>query len=243
MVKITKKQYFDALLAVFFLVAVATLFVPKTWYRFGWNYTIGRFFQYSDAGRLEQFGKGAMMRLGLKEPPTAVRLLVLKEEKLIEVYGKFNSDARWRFLKQYPVIAASGGPGPKLREGDRQVPEGIYAIDSLHPNSAFYLALRVAYPSPEDISMARRDNRPEDSLGGNIMIHGKGGSVGCVALDDKDMEEVFTLAAHCGPAAIELLVAPYDFRSRPLPQTDTSNPTWLPERYKVLHVRMQETTR
>ena len=71
-------------------------------------------------------------------------------------------------LARYPIRAASGALGPKLREGDRQVPEGVYDIESLNPNSRFHVALRVGYPNAFDRQMAGREGRT--ALGGDIMI-------------------------------------------------------------------------
>lgn len=73
-------------------------------------------------------------------------------------------------IKSYPILAASGSIGPKLRESDMQVPEGVYQIESLNPNSQFHLSLRVNYPNEFDREQARIDGRAQ--LGGDIMIHG-----------------------------------------------------------------------
>src|SRR5690606_33287906 len=102
----------------------------------------------------------------------------------------------WVAVHQYPVLAASGQAGPKLREGDRQVPEGFYAIESLHPNSRFHLALRVNYPNQSDRQRAAEDGRT--NLGGDIMIHGSNASVGCLAMGDPAAEDLFVLVADVG---------------------------------------------
>src|SRR5436190_607476 len=77
----------------------------------------------------------------------------------------------WRFVREYPVMAASGGRGPKLREGDGQVPEGMYTIDWLNPNSSYHLSMHVDYPNAFDRAHAADDGRT--ALGGAIMIHGR----------------------------------------------------------------------
>jgi murein L,D-transpeptidase YafK len=71
---------------------------------------------------------------------------------------------------------ASGKAGPKLREGDGQVPEGIYRIDGLNPNSSYHLSLKLNYPNDFDLEQARTEGRTE--LGGDIFIHGKAVSIG-----------------------------------------------------------------
>ncbi len=182
----------------------------------------------------------ALKRLGLTETPAALRFIALKEEKVLEMYGKFGPDAEWKLLASYPVLAASGVAGPKLKEGDRQVPEGIYVIEYLHPNSHFYLALKVKYPSEEDIAMARGEGRDTGNLGSDIMIHGKGGSIGCIVVENDAIEEIFALTALATPQNTELLIAPYDFRTKPLPENYDNMPAWLPERYRQLQARMLE---
>src|SRR5690606_286785 len=106
------------------------------------------------------------------------------------------------------ILAASGGPGPKLEEGDRQVPEGIYRIASLNPNSAFHLSLALDYPNTFDRKMAQPDRR--NRLGGDIMIHGNSVSTGCIAVGDSAIEELFTLVAQVGRPRVRVIVAPYD---------------------------------
>ena len=116
--------------------------------------------------RVAEIGPAARQRLephfraaGLSYPPTRVVLVGLKEERRLDVYASAGGGEALRFIRSYPIIAASGGPGPKLREGDRQVPEGLYAIESLNPNSRFHVSLRVGYPNAFDREKAARDGR------------------------------------------------------------------------------------
>ena len=117
-------------------------------------------------------------------------------------------------IKSYPILAASGGPGPKTREGDNQVPEGLYHVESLNPNSAFHLALRLDYPNDDDRRVAKEEGRDVSTLGGDIMIHGKSASIGCLAMGDEAVEEIFTLAADAGVQHLEVFIAPFDLRKR-----------------------------
>ena len=101
------------------------------------------------AERLEQYGPDARKRWqplfekrGAVYPPSHVVLVGLKEEKVLQVYAE-SKDRSLRLIRTMPILAASGKVGPKLREGDKQVPEGVYNIESLNPNSSFHLALRV----------------------------------------------------------------------------------------------------
>ncbi len=129
---------------------------------------------------LSWFGPAARSRwsvhfekAGVPYPPTAVTLLGLKEEGRLEVW------ADGRFVRSYPILGQSGVAGPKLREGDRQVPEGVYRIIGLNPNSSYHLSMELNYPNDEDLAQARLDGR--DHPGSEIFIHGSNQSIGCLA--------------------------------------------------------------
>ena len=151
---------------------------------------------------------------GIAFPPPRVVLLGFKQERRLEVYGG-STEGPLRLLHSYPIQAASGILGPKLREGDRQVPEGVYALESLNPNSRFHAALRVSYPNELDVSRARREGRTQ--LGGDIMIHGGAASVGCLAMGDPAIEDLFVLAAEAGIENVTIVLSPVDLRITPLP--------------------------
>lgn len=190
--------------------------------------------RYSVEDRLKQVGQRARARMfpffqraGLPYPPKEVTLLTLKEERELQVYVLHLG--AWHQVLNFEILGASGGPGPKLREGDYQVPEGIYKIESLNPNSAFHLSLRVNYPSPEDWEQARLDGR--EMPGSDIMIHGGNASVGCVAIGDPAIEQLFTLVADAGIENIRVLILPWDLRLRQQPYTDLA---WMHRRYEDL---------
>lgn len=186
-------------------------------------------------GRCDALWRARAERAGLAYPPARVRFLALKRERRLEVFGA-GVDGPWRFLADVPILAASGGPGPKLREGDRQVPEGLYDIPSLNPNSLFHVSLRVGYPSAEDRARAKEDGR--ENLGGDIMIHGGQASIGCLAMGDPVAEELFTLAARRRPT---VLILPLDFRTgAPDPE---GGPPWMAERYRLLRELAAELRR
>ena len=209
----------------------------------GWDYLNWRFGERrSVSDRLGEFGARAdaawqplCSAIGVSYPPPRIRLLALKEEKRVEVFVA-TADGPWHFLKQFPVLAASGGPGPKLREGDNQVPEGQYRISALNPNSLFHVSLRVDYPSAEDRAQAARDGR--EKLGGDIMIHGGQASIGCIALGDPAIEEVFTLVARTGVSVAEVMILPCDFRAGAA--DPPGQPTWMIERYRKLRLIVVE---
>jgi len=203
----------------------------------GGDYLAWRFGErVSVADRLQQFAprvdplwEARCRAAGLTYPPARVRLLGLKAEKRLEVYAA-DAIGAWKLLASYPVLAASGGPGPKLREGDSQVPEGLYRIVLLNPNSRFHVSLRVDYPSDDDRIHGRADGR--ELLGSDIMIHGGQASIGCLALGDPVIEEVFTLSARVGIVQVDTLILPHDLRLNP--QFPTAVPPWMTVRYQTL---------
>lgn len=143
------------------------------------------------------------------------------------------------FIKSYPILGASGVFGPKLREGDGQVPEGFYGIEYLNPNSSFHLSMKVAYPNADDREQAAKEGRT--MLGGDIMIHGNTGSRGCLAMGDPAVEELFVLVARAGVKNVEVLISPVDFRQEaaeglPKKFTEISFPEWV----AALHTRLRE---
>lgn len=185
--------------------------------------------------RLSEFGAIVRARLqprfseiGVSYPPKKLVLFGLKQEKQLEVWVSGGSTG-FRLLKTYPILAASGVIGPKLREGDKQVPEGLYKIESLNPNSRFHLALRVNYPNTFDQERGRRDGRTH--LGSDIMIHGGAASIGCLAMGDQAAEDLFVLAAETGIQNISVILAPIDFRVRELSTNLPPLPEWTPELY------------
>ena len=142
--------------------------------------------------------------LGIAYPPPALVLAAYKQEKLLEVWARRGD--HWARYRSYPVLAASGGPGPKLREGDRQVPEGFYRLTHLNPASSYHLSIRVDYPNAFDRARGREDGRT--TLGGDIYIHGKAASIGCLAIGDDNIEELFTLMADVGLGNARIVIAP-----------------------------------
>ena len=168
-------------------------------------------------------------RIGVAYPPKEIAILVLKNERRVAIWVRGN--AGWRFLRNYPILAASGHAGPKLREGDYQVPEGVYRIAHLNPNSNYHLSMKVDYPNAFDRRMAKRDGRTR--LGGDIFIHGRDVSIGCVALGDPAIEELFTMVAQTGHGKVRVIIAPNDLRVRgPLLHEDS--PLWVRDLYRTV---------
>lgn len=190
--------------------------------------------------RLDEFGLAADARwkplfshAHAAYPPQEIVLVGLKRERQLAVYAPGTSGLV--LVRSLPILAASGGPGPKLREGDAQVPEGFYEIESLNPNSRFHVSMRVNYPNAEDRAHGRADKRT--SLGGDIMIHGNAVSIGCIAVGDEAAEDLFTLASRCGLKNIRVLLVPGDFRRGPIPVPDRA-PAWTGPLYERLRAAL-----
>ena len=146
--------------------------------------------------------------VGLDYPPPELALLAFKRERRLEIWGR--QDGPWVPLDAIPVLAASGVAGPKLREGDGQVPEGFYRIVAFNPNSRFHLSLMLGYPNADDLAEADRDGRTD--LGGEIFVHGGARSIGCLAVGDYAIERLFVLVADVGIENVQVIIAPHDPR-------------------------------
>jgi hypothetical protein len=202
-------------------------------------FTVGCRGKATTAERVATYGEAVQSRLapacqaqGVAYPPTTFTLIGLKAEKRLELWAP-DAAGRPRLIKAYPILAASGVAGPKLREGDQQVPEGIYALESLNPNSRFHLALRVNYPNADDRRRAQTDGRTQ--LGGDIMIHGSNASIGCLAMGDPASEELFVLAALAGHQNVRVILSPVDFRQRDKVDLPSGQPSWVP----ALHAQIK----
>jgi hypothetical protein len=195
------------------------------------------------AERLAEYGPAARARLrphfaatGVAYPPPALVLVAFKADDVLEVYAPDRAGSQ-RLVTSYPILAASGHLGPKLRMGDEQVPEGLYRVELLNPNSRFHLSLRLDYPNAFDRRMARADRRTR--LGGDIMIHGDAVSIGCLAMGDRAAEDLFVLAADTGIRRIDVIITPVDLRVREAPRGG-SLPGWAPQLYEQLRGALEK---
>lgn len=194
--------------------------------------------KYTVAQRVDEFGETVRDRLqpdfdaaGISYPPAKITFVGIKATRTLQVWVA-GPDGPWKHLKDYPILGMSGKLGPKLRKGDRQVPEGLYRVESLNPNSWFHLSLRVNYPNERDKSYGERDKR--ENLGSDIMIHGKECSVGCLAMGDPAAEDLFVLSAETGIAHISVILTPVDFRGTELPKDMPPVPAWTSELYEAV---------
>ena len=114
-----------------------------------------------------------------------VFIRISKEESLLEVWVRTGTE--YQHLKDYAICAYSGALGPKLKEGDRQAPEGFYKVKKhqLNPNSKFHLSFNLGYPNKYD--------RAHDRTGSFLMVHGNCVSDGCYAMTNAKIEEIYDL--------------------------------------------------
>lgn len=176
--------------------------------------------------------KALFMRRKCSYPPEKVTFIALKAERRLELWAS-NGEGEWLHIIDYPIRGTSGTIGPKLREGDKQIPEGVYSIIGINPNSSFHLSMKLDYPNVFDRKMAIRDGRTK--LGGNIFIHGSFISSGCLAMGDEAIEELFLIVQDVDLPNICVIIAPYDFRKTSYSfAISRGMPKWVPDLYKNL---------
>ncbi len=160
--------------------------------------------------RVTKAAERARARLGAKMKKRGMHfgqevfLRAFKEEAELEVWLK-TADTFER-LKTYPICAASGGLGPKERQGDGQVPEGFYAFgpQAMNPASSYHLSFDIGYPNAFDRKLGR--------TGSLIMVHGDCVSVGCLAMTNDGIDEIYSLvdAAHeAGQRSVAIHLFPF----------------------------------
>ncbi|WP_210418725.1 L,D-transpeptidase family protein [Aliikangiella coralliicola] len=112
---------------------------------------------------------------------------VFKKPGTLELWVQ-GDDGRFKLFRQYPICTFSGELGPKLQEGDRQSPEGFYYVtpQRMNPSSRFHLSFNLGYPNQYD--------RAHNRTGSFLMVHGDCVSIGCYAMTDKYIEEIYTIA-------------------------------------------------
>lgn len=127
----------------------------------------------------------------LRWPAKHIYLRSFKYDSQLEVWVNYGVNEPYKLFKTYKVCAMAGTLGPKRMRGDYQVPEGFYYINEFNPRSAYHLSLGLNYPNASDRILA-------DSLqpGGDIYIHGKCVTSGCIPIMDDQIEELYVLAAH-----------------------------------------------
>ena len=179
-----------------------------------------------------------MDQLQMRETsPVLVR--IFKEESELEVW-KQDTTGRFELLKVYPICRWSGELGPKVREGDRQAPEGFYTITPalMNPNSSYYLAINTGFPNTYD--------KANGHSGAFLMIHGDCSSRGCYAMTDEQIGEIYSLARESflgGQQSFQIQAYPFRMtaanlarhRTNPLPEGAPRRVTFVKEEAAILN--------
>lgn len=121
-------------------------------------------------------------------PPAELLFRAFKHEKELEVWAASEMGAAMTRVAIYEICRMSGDLGPKRAEGDMQVPEGYYTIQYYWSISNYHLEMKVGYPNVSDKVLGKREP------GGDIMIHGNCASIGCIAMGDERIEELWVMA-------------------------------------------------
>lgn len=172
-------------------------------------------------------------------PPQRVLFRAYKSERQLELWIG-NEAGPLKLYKTFPVAAASGTIGPKRKEGDKQVPEGVYFIDRFNPRSSYYLSLGLNYPN----TYARAVGDPKQP-GSDIFIHGSNVSIGCLAMTDDGIREIYPLALDAksaGQTRIPVLIFPCKMTRENLERINREYPQWT-ELWKQLAAVDAEFTR
>jgi murein L,D-transpeptidase YafK len=140
--------------------------------------------------------KRAFHERGIAYPAAEIYLRAFKRERALELWVRPHGEGTFSLLKIYDICAMSGELGPKKRQGDRQVPEGYYEIDFFNPSSDYLLSLHVDYPNDVDRTRPGRGG----NLGGDIYIHGGCESIGCLAVTDEGIKELYWISVEARAA-------------------------------------------
>lgn len=156
--------------------------------------------------------KGSSIALKLRKSGKHIKninvlFIAYKTEKILELYVKEKEETAYELLETYPICASSGKLGPKLQQGDNQVPEGFYFIEKFNPSSNYYLSLGLNYPNSAD-----RIKSNATDLGGDIYIHGSCVTIGCLPMTDDKIKEIYLFsvyAKNCGQNKIPVYIYPF----------------------------------
>jgi murein L,D-transpeptidase YafK len=143
---------------------------------------------------------------------SSIFIRIFKLSSKLEVWMK-NSDGKYKLFKEYPICTFSGELGPKLRQGDRQSPEGFYFVNQsrLNPWSQFHLSFNLGYPNAYE--------RFHGRTGSALMVHGNCISIGCYAMTDPLINEIYALsvaALKAGQPFFRVHVFPFELENKQL---------------------------
>lgn len=180
-VKRGKQQGSTCVFVLLFLVFVNLLLGAGIWYYFSQKPP-----SQEPSAPVDIVLESVLKKYGVV-PGDDVFIRIIKEPKILELWMRPASRDDYVLIKNYPILSMSGQLGPKVKEGDFQAPEGFYKTHArvLNPNSKYHLSFNVCYPNPYDLGQNR--------TGSFIMVHGGDRSIGCFAMGDPAIEEIYGL--------------------------------------------------
>jgi len=122
----------------------------------------------------------------IEYPPERIFIRAFKKEQFLELWAWSSGDSVYKLIKSFSICALSGQLGPKRKEGDRQIPEGLYHINHFNPYSNYFLSLKINYPNKSDLILGDKKEP-----GGLIFIHGNCVTIGCIPIRDNYIKELY----------------------------------------------------
>lgn len=179
--------------------------------------------------------KASFDKAAVEYPPKKIYLLAFKKERYMELWAS-NGENKSRYIRTYPLTAYSGNLGPKLREHDLQIPEGIYQLTSFNPFSSMHLSMMINYPNQFDTYYAKKEGRRK--MGNNIFLHGKSQSVGCLAVGNDAIDQLFLLVRRVGLENAKIIISPNDLRKHPIATDISKQPRWIKQLYASIKTEL-----
>ncbi len=139
-------------------------------------------------------------------PPEELLIIAYKHERVLEVWARSESAGYFSHIIDYPFTSFSGTLGPKRKQGDLQIPEGLYYINHFNPYSNFHLSMKINYPNRSDSILGNRTG-----LGNEIRIHGSSVTIGCIPIGDQAIEQLYITCVDAnsnGQKAIPVYIFP-----------------------------------
>ncbi len=165
----------------------------------------------------------------------AAFIRIFKETHELELWLR-GTDNQWKLFRNYPIATFSGTLGPKTREGDMQAPEGFYFVTptQLNPASSYHLSFNIGYPNKYDLAHQR--------TGSLIMIHGDNVSVGCFAMTDPLIEEIYLLieAALKSTSTVPIHIFPFRMEERRMKVADPKHLDFWRELHSAYNIFEKE---
>lgn len=179
--------------------------------------------------------KKVFNKKGINIEEIEVFLRAFKHEQKLEVWIKEKTQKQFTFLKSYDFCRSSGKLGPKRKEGDYQIPEGLYHINVYNPLSNFHLSLGINYPNDSDKILS-----DAEQPGSDIYIHGGCMTVGCIPITDENIKELYTLtsvAHQYKQEKIPVHIFPFRMNEKNMQKWNTQIPsqTYFWKNLKIFH--------